>query len=64
MNLSATLVGRASVNRWEFGDSTSVSNRPVSVSHSWNDPGDYSVVFRAYNDSNPEGMSATVTVQG
>src|SRR5207244_1559485 len=31
--------------------------------HSWSVAGEYSVVLRAYNDSNPSGISATVTVQ-
>src|SRR5438552_1308625 len=63
VNLTATLLGRASANRWEFGDGTIVSNRPVSVSHSWIAAGDFTVVFRAYNDSNPAGVSVTATVQ-
>jgi len=50
-------------NRWEFGDGIIVSNRPVSVVHGWTKPGDYAVVFRAYNDSYPEGVSATFTVR-
>ena len=58
---TAQISGRASANRWEFGDGSVSSNRP-SVSHSWSAPGVYDVVFRAFNDSNPGGVSATVSV--
>ncbi len=62
VNLAANLVGRASANRWEFGDGIILSNQPVSVSRSWSEPGDYALVFRAYNDSNPGGVTASLTV--
>jgi hypothetical protein len=62
LNFTATLGGRATANRWNFGDGTIVSNR-TDASHSWAVAGDYSVVFQAYNDTNPGGISATVTVQ-
>src|ERR1035437_6616311 len=39
-----------------------LSNR-TSVSHAWAAAGDYPVVLRAYNESYPGGVSATVTVQ-
>ena len=39
-----------------------LSNRPYA-SHAWVAPGDYPVVLRAYNESNPGGVSATVTVR-
>ena len=62
VDFKASLVGRASANRWEFGDGTIVSNRPVSLSHSWAAGGDYPVTFRAYNDDYPTGVSATLTI--
>ena len=61
VNFTAAIDGRATANRWEFGDGTVVSNRPYA-SHSWAVAGDYSVVFQAYNDTYPDGISATVTV--
>ena len=61
VNFTAAIDGRATANRWEFGDGTVVSNRPYA-SHSWAVAGDYLVVFQAYNDTNPGGISATVTV--
>src|SRR5439155_9242277 len=60
LNFTAAIAGRATANRWEFGDGTVVSNR-LYASHGWAVAGDYSVVFRAYNDTYPEGVSATVT---
>jgi PKD repeat protein len=53
--------GRTTTSVWEFGDGVVVSNRPVAT-HTWSEAGDYSVVLRAYNESLPGGVSATVTV--
>ncbi len=53
--------GWVSASRWEFGDGTVVSNRPYA-SHAWVEAGDYAVVLRAYNNSNPSGVTATATV--
>ena len=39
-----------------------VSNRPYA-SHAWTAPGDYRWCLTAYNESHPDGVSATVTVQ-
>ena len=61
-SFTAAIVGRVTASRWEFGDGTIVSNQPYA-SHAWSVPGVYSVVLRAYNDSNPSGVSATVVVQ-
>ncbi len=54
--------GHASASRWEFGDGSIVSNR-LNTAHAWNTAGDYPVVLRAYNDSYPEGATATVIVR-
>jgi hypothetical protein len=62
VDLTALIAGRTTASVWDFGDDEVVSNRPY-VSHAWNAPGDYGVVLRAYNDSYPAGVSATVTVQ-
>jgi hypothetical protein len=55
--------GRPTSSRWEFGDGTIISNQLPSVSHAWNAAGNYSVVLRAYNDSYPDGLPATLTIQ-
>jgi hypothetical protein len=62
VNFTTAINGRAAANGWEFGDGTVVSNR-TDTSHSWAVAGNYLVVFTAYNDTHPGGMSATVTVQ-
>jgi hypothetical protein len=62
VNFTAVTGGHATASRWEFGDGTVVSNRPYAA-HGWAAAGAYLVVFRAYNDANPGGVSATVTVQ-
>ncbi|MFO1513373.1 MAG: PKD domain-containing protein [Verrucomicrobiota bacterium] len=60
-NFAAQITGHPTASRWEFGDGTIVSNQP-SAMHSWALPGDYAIVLRVYNTSNPGGVSATVTV--
>jgi hypothetical protein len=59
--LTALIGGRTTASRWEFGDGLVASNRPYAT-HAWALPGDYAVVLRAYNESNPGGVSATVAV--
>ena len=61
LELTANIAGRVTDSRWEFGDGTVISNRPYA-SYAWPGPEDYSLVLRAYNDSNPGGVSATVAV--
>jgi PKD repeat protein len=55
------LDGRVSASRWEFGDGTILSNR-LYASHSWTTTGDYSVVLRAFNESNPNGISEALMI--
>jgi hypothetical protein len=61
VDLVGHISGWATASRWEFGDGTVVSNSP-HTSHAWLAPGDYSVVLRAYNESNPSGIAATSVV--
>ena len=61
VNFTAAIDGRATANRWDFGDGTVVNNRLIA-SHSWAVEEDFTVVFQAYNDTHPDGVSATVTV--
>jgi hypothetical protein len=62
VDFQAMIGGRASASRWDFGDGTVVSNRP-NTGHSWGMPGDYVVELRAFNESYPEGVTATATVR-
>lgn len=59
--LTTELSGRVSMFSWNFGDGTSISNL-FNVSHVWAAPGDYLVVLRAYNETNPGGVLATVVM--
>jgi hypothetical protein len=61
LDFQALIVGRASASRWDFGDGVVVSNRPWG-SHAWAAAGDYTLELRAYNDTFPSGISATITV--
>jgi len=59
---SALIAGHVGASRWDFTDGTVVSNRP-DVELSWLVPGYYPIVLTAYNESRPEGVSATLTVR-
>ena len=61
LSFTALIEGRAASSAWDFGDGVIVSNRPYA-SHAWTVPGDYVVALRAYNDSQPGGVAATVAV--
>ena len=62
VDLTGAFSGRATRVVWDFGDGTVLSNR-LLASHAWTMPGDYPVVFRAFNDSYPDGRSAMVMVR-
>ena len=55
------IAGCASASAWDFADGTIVSNQPCA-SHAWVAAGDYTVTLRAYNDSDPAGVAATIVV--
>jgi hypothetical protein len=61
VSFTAQIVGHASASLWDFGDGTVVSNLPYA-SHAWTAIGDYPVILRAYNDTYPGGVAASVTV--
>ena len=62
VGLTAFIAGRTDLSVWDFGDGDVEVNEPYT-SHTWKAPGDYLVALWAYNDSYPEGVSATVTVR-
>ena len=62
LTFTADLMGDASSNLWDFGDGGTTSNQLFFVQHDWAGPGDYPVVFTAFNDDNPGGISATTIV--
>ena len=47
--------------RWEFDDGTVVSN-VAGFSRAWSDVGDHPVLLRAYNQTWPDGLTATVVI--
>ena len=61
VNFTGQISGHASLNTWDFGDGTVVSNRFVTA-HGWTSPGVYHVTLTVFNDSHPGGVSTTVTV--
>ena len=61
VQFTALIEGRTTASAWDFGDGITATNQPYT-SHAWAAPGDYAVVLRAYNESQPGGISATVTV--
>ncbi|HXJ60036.1 MAG TPA: choice-of-anchor Q domain-containing protein [Verrucomicrobiae bacterium] len=61
VELAAQIDGQLTASRWEFGDGTVVSNRPYAT-HQWTASGDYPVVLRAYNQTYPAGISATILI--
>jgi PKD repeat protein len=61
IDFRAQIDGRLSSSRWEFGDGTALTNQSCA-SHSWMAAGDYPVVLRAYNESYPLGVTATVII--
>ncbi|MEY4917300.1 MAG: hypothetical protein RL616_1213, partial [Verrucomicrobiota bacterium] len=61
VNFTASVTGRATANAWDFGDGTTASNQ-LFASHVWTTPGNYAVVFTAFNDDFPGGISATTAV--
>jgi len=60
--LTGQITGRAAGLEWSFGDGTIVTNVSYFTSYLWTSPGDYDVVFTAYNTDNPDGVSTNLLV--
>ncbi len=56
-------VGPATLTRLDVEEGTTVSNPIQPVELSWNTPGTYKLIFTAYNDSYPTGLSITQCVE-
>ncbi|MGD0744871.1 MAG: PKD domain-containing protein [Verrucomicrobiota bacterium] len=56
------ITGSASDVTWLFGDGPVVTNLGASTGHQWTNTGDYTVVFTAYNNDNPSGVSTNTIV--
>jgi parallel beta-helix repeat protein len=61
LDFAAEIVGEAISNRWSFGDGF-MSENAAFASHAWVDAGAYDVTLTAYNETYPEGVSATVAI--
>src|SRR5262249_41818635 len=61
VRLAGSIEGRTTASTWDFDDGSRATNEPY-ISHAWSTPGDYAVVLRAFNDSYPAGVSATLSV--
>jgi hypothetical protein len=61
VGMTAIVEGKATASAWDFGDGLQASNQPYAA-HAWTAAGNYTAVLHAYNESQPAGISATVTV--
>lgn len=59
---TANVFGMVSSNRWSFSDGETEFNK-LKVSHSWNQPGIYDIIFTVFNSDHPDGVSATSVVE-
>lgn len=59
---AATIDGRTTGSRWDFGGGLIVSNA-VSITKSWATTGTYDVVLTAFNEDHPDGVSTTLHYQ-
>ncbi|MBN1672442.1 MAG: PKD domain-containing protein [Kiritimatiellae bacterium] len=62
VEFEARVDGRVTATVWDFGDGAVVSNRAYAE-HAYGAEGEYAVELRAYNETYPGGIPATVTVQ-
>ena len=58
----ADIEGSPTFSRWDFGDGTTVDNRPM-VKHAWATTGTYTVSLTAYDGTRPEGRVSQATIQ-
>ena len=61
VDFTASIRGRTTGSRWDFGDDMVVANQPYA-SHAWDSAGAYQVVLTALNDTFPDGESVSLTI--
>ncbi len=61
LEFEGLITGKPVSNLWSFGDGSFDENNYISK-HSFSAAGEYKVIFSAFNLSNPDGVSATVSV--
>ena len=62
VSFTSTVTGRAASLSWNFGDGPAITNADYQTWHYWTNTGVYNVVFTAYNDDNPEGISTNLII--
>jgi hypothetical protein len=60
--VNALISGRASHLQWDFGDGQVISNAGFNTTHTWTNPGDYTVKATVFNSDNPQGVSSQIVV--
>jgi hypothetical protein len=61
-NFYASFTGRAAWTDIQFGDGVTATNFGTDGVHAWTNAGSYPVTFTAFNNDNPNGVSATLMV--
>ena len=56
------ITGRASRVEWSCGDGPAITNSGAGIAHQWTNAGDYTVIFTAYNNDNPSGVSTNTVI--
>jgi len=56
------ITGHAADVTWSFGDGPTITNLGAGAGHQWTNTGDYTVVFTAYNNDNPNGVATDTVV--
>lgn len=54
--------GRAARIEWSFGEGPVVTNVSYATRHAWTTPGNYPIIFTAFNAANPAGVSTSVVL--
>ena len=62
VDLTAWIQGRPTLSVWDFDDGDFALDQPWTT-HAWTAPGDYVVALWAFNETHPEGVNTTLTVQ-
>lgn len=62
VGFAGSVAGAATASVWDLGDGAVASNM-LCASHAWSQAGDYAVALRAFNESYPEGQSASVIIR-
>ncbi|OQX72236.1 MAG: hypothetical protein B6D61_14505 [Bacteroidetes bacterium 4484_249] len=62
ITFSADIFGKLTHSIWTFDDGTAETNK-VQVTHSWDSLGEFNVVLTAFNDTYPNGVSNSISIQ-